>query len=195
MNGTFSATILAGGTSKRFGKDKAFHLIESVPMWELQTRKVSQLMPSEIIISANEKQEFKTDLKIVIDSQYNEGPLRGLVDTLNATKAERMLLLAVDLPKMPINFLGELIYSGCGTIPVHKNGMTEPLAAVYPKSLIKLAEKNLKLGILKMQTFTAQAIDEGFLKERPIKDSEISFFENLNYSNICLLYTSPSPRD
>ena len=27
-------------------------------------------------------------------------------------------------------------------------------------------------------------IDEGFLKERPIKDSEISFFENLNYSNI-----------
>ena len=103
---------------------------------------------------------------------------------LNATKAERMLLLDVDLPKMPINFLGELIYSGCGTIPVHKNGMTEPLAAVYPKSLIKLAEKNLKLGILKMQTFTAQAIDEGFLKERPIKDSEISFFENLNYSNI-----------
>ncbi|MAC50152.1 MAG: hypothetical protein CMO45_07855 [Verrucomicrobiales bacterium] len=184
MNGTFSATILAGGTSKRFGKDKAFHLIESVPMWELQTRKVSQLMPSEIIISANEKQEFKTDLKIVIDSHSNEGPLRGLVDTLNATKAERMLLLAVDLPKMPINFLGELIYSGCGTIPVHKNGMTEPLAAVYPKSLIKLAEKNLKLGILKMQTFTAQAIDEGFLKERPIKDSEISFFENLNYSNI-----------
>ena len=148
MNGTFSATILAGGTSKRFGKDKAFHLIESVPMWELQTRKVSQLMPSEIIISANEKQEFKTDLKIVIDSQYDEGPLRGLVDTLNATKAERMLLLAVDLPKMPINFLGELIYSGCGTIPVHKNGMTEPLAAVYPKSLIKLAEKNLKLGIV-----------------------------------------------
>ena len=144
MNGTFSATILAGGTSKRFGKDKAFHLIESVPMWELQTRKVSQLMPSEIIISANEKQEFKTDLKIVIDSQYDEGPLRGLVDTLNATKAERMLLLAVDLPKMPINFLGELIYSGCGTIPVHKNGMTEPLAAVYPKSLIKLAEKNLQ---------------------------------------------------
>jgi len=184
MNGTFSATILAGGTSKRFGKDKAFHLIESVPMWELQTRKVSQLMPSEIIISANEKQEFKTDLKIVIDSHSNEGPLRGLVDTLNATKAERMLLLAVDLPKMPINFLGELIYSGCGTIPVHKNGMTEPLAAVYPKSLIKLAEKNLKLGILKMQTFTAQAIDEGFLKERPINDSEISFFENLNYSNI-----------
>ena len=35
-----------------------------------------------------------------------------------------------------------------------------------------------------MQTFTAQAIEEGFLKERPIKDSEIPFFENLNYPNI-----------
>ena len=45
MNGSFSATILAGGTSKRFGEDKAFHIIESIPMWKFQTNKLSQLMP------------------------------------------------------------------------------------------------------------------------------------------------------
>ena len=181
MNGSFSATILAGGTSKRFGEDKAFHIIESIPMWKFQTNKLSQLMPSEIIISANQNQQFETELRVVRDSHDDEGPLRGLVDCLNATNAERMLLLAVDMPNMPINFLGELIYAGCGAIPVHKNGMKEPLAAVYPKSLIKLAEESLRSGSLKMQKFTTQAIDEGFLKERPIKDSEIPFFENLNY--------------
>ena len=73
------------------------------------------------------------------------------------------------MPNMPINFLGELIYAGCGAIPVHKNGMKEPLAAVYPKSLIKLAEESLRSGSLKMQKFTTQAIEEGFLKRDLLK--------------------------
>ena len=183
MNGTFAAAILAGGKSKRFGSDKAFHKIQNATLWEDQVEKVSQLMPSEIIISSNENQSFNTPHKIIVDSVKDQGPLRGIVDILNATKADRILILAVDLPKISINFLGELIYAGCGTVPVHKNGMTEPLAAVYPRSMLPLAERNLSLKKFKMQDVVHEGIQERFLKERPIGDSELHFFENLNYQN------------
>ena len=68
MNGTFAAAILAGGKSKRFGSDKAFHKIQNTTLWEDQVEKVSQLMPSEIIISSNENQSFNTPHKIIVDS-------------------------------------------------------------------------------------------------------------------------------
>lgn len=183
MNGTFAAAILAGGKSKRFGTDKAFHKIDKTTLWEDQVQKVSQLMPSEIIISSNENQNFNTHHKIIVDSVKNQGPLRGLVDSLNSTRADRILLLAVDLPKIPINFLGELIYAGCGTVPIHTNGMTEPLAAVYPRSMLPLAEKNLRLEKFRMQDVVHEGIKEGFLKERPVRDSELHYFENMNYQN------------
>ena len=85
------------------------------------------------------------------------------------------------MPEMPISFLGELVCSGCGSIPIHENGMSEPLAAVYPKEIIQLAKNQCLSGSLSMQKLVKKAITEGLLKTRKITEPEIEFFANMNY--------------
>ena len=181
MKTPFAAAIMAGGRSERFGTDKAFHQINETPLWRHQVHKIEQLMPSEIIISANDNQHFDTTHKVIIDTEPNRGPLGALIDCLNSTRIERVLILAVDMPEMPISFLGELVCSGCGSIPIHENGMSEPLAAVYPKEIIQLAKNQCLSGSLSMQKLVKKAITEGLLKTRKITEPEIEFFANMNY--------------
>ncbi|MED5470101.1 MAG: molybdenum cofactor guanylyltransferase [Verrucomicrobiota bacterium] len=181
MNSPFAAAVIAGGRSERFGTDKAFHQINGTPLWRHQVHKIEQLMPSEIIISANNEQHFETNYKVVLDSEPDRGPLGALIDCLNATKIERVLILAVDMPQMPISFLGELVCSGSGSVPVHANEMSEPLAAVYPKEIIELAKNQFLSGSLSMQELVNKAISMGLLKTRKITEPEIEFFANMNY--------------
>ncbi|MBT7983409.1 MAG: molybdenum cofactor guanylyltransferase [Akkermansiaceae bacterium] len=181
MNSPFAAAIMVGGRSERFGTDKAFYQIDEVPLWRHQVHKIEQLMPSEIIISANNKQHFDTTHKVIIDTKPNRGPIGALIDCLNSTRIERVLILAVDMPKMPISFLGELVCSGCGSVPIHENGMTEPLAAVYPKEIIQLAKNQYLSGSLSMQELVKKAIKEDLLNARKITEPEIEFFANMNY--------------
>jgi len=180
MNAPFAAALFAGGRSRRFGSDKAFHAIDGVALWQHQLAKIEPLMPSEILISANAQQCFQSQHQVIVDSEANRGPLGALVSCLHATKLGRMLVVAVDLPAMPLQFLGELAYAGGGAVAVHEDGMPEPLAAVYPAEILPLAEAQLAAGKLAMRELVKLGINEGLLQERPINKSEIVFFANLN---------------
>jgi molybdopterin-guanine dinucleotide biosynthesis protein A len=180
MNAPFAAALFAGGRSTRFGSDKAFYRLEDQPLWQRQIDKLEPLMPSEILISANADQHFDTPHRTLVDAAPDSGPLGALVTCLRATKLPRLLVLAVDLPEMTLNFLGELAYAGCGAVPQDTEGRFEPLAAVYPAEMLPLAEAQLASGDLRMQHLITSAVREGFLQPRTIADSESTLFTNLN---------------
>ena len=137
-------------------------------------------MPVEILISCNPDQSFAHGHRVVTDEQPDSGPLGALVSCLHATKIARLLVLAVDLPEMPMNFLGELVYADCGVVPVHGSGMPEPLAAVYPVEILPIAEQQLSAGKLAMRELVNLGIRDGLLQPRAIADNELGFFSNLN---------------
>ena len=180
MNTPFAAALLAGGRSRRFGSDKALHPIGGMPLWQHQLQKIEPLMPVEILISCNSEQRFASGHRVVVDEQPDAGPLGALVSCLHTTKVGRLLVLAVDLPEMPLNFLGELAYADCGVVPVHSDGMPEPLAAVYPAEILSIAERQLDTGELAMRDLVRLGIGDGLLQPRAIADSELGFFSNLN---------------
>lgn len=180
MNTPFAAALFAGGRSVRFGSDKAFHQVDGVPLWQHQIAKLEALMPAEILISANSDQEFASDHRVVVDEVPDRGPLGALVSCLRATKLSRLLVVAVDLPEMPVSFLGELAYCDCGVIPQHGNGMIEPLVAVYPAEILPAAERGLADGRLAVRGVIKPGIEEGLFVPRPIAETELPFFENLN---------------
>jgi len=180
VNAPFAAALIAGGRSTRFGSDKAFYQLDGVPLWQHQLSKLEPLMPAEILISANADQHFDTAHRVVVDTEPDRGPLGALVSCLSATKLDRLLVLAVDLPDMPMNFLGELAYAGCGAVPKHADGMPEPLAAVYPRAILALAESQLAAGKLAMRDLVALGVAENILQIRPVGDGEVGYFKNLN---------------
>ena len=180
MNSPFAAAILAGGRPRRFGTDKAFHLIGNKPMWQHQIAKIEPLMPSEILISANTQQHFDTEHRVIVDAQEDCGPLGALTSCLRATKLGRLLVVAVDIPEIPMQFLAELAYAGGGAVAVHEDGMPEPLAAVYPAEILPIAEAQLKSGQLAMRDLVTIGLMEGLLQERRISDSEVVYFANWN---------------
>lgn len=180
MNSPFAAAIFAGGRSTRFGSDKAFHEVDGLPLWQHQLQKVEPLMPSEVLISANADQRFDTEHHVIVDELADRGPLAALVSCLKATKIERLLVLAVDLPQMPMNFLGELAWAGCGCIGQHPESFYEPLAAVYPAGILPIAEKLLAETNGAMQGLAKAGVAEGFLQVRPIRREEKTYFTNLN---------------
>ena len=176
----FSAALIAGGASRRFGSDKALFEFGGRPLWQTQIEKLESLDPAEVVISANASQRFETEHRVVVDEVPDRGPLGGLVTCLNNIDVGRLLILAVDVAAIPAAFLRRLADFGHCSVPRHANGSVEPLVAIYPKSIVDLAEQQLAKGRLAMRDLIDIGIETEQLHPFPIEDSEAALFVNLN---------------
>jgi len=159
----FAAALLAGGRSRRMGTDKAFLEWQGRPLWEHQLEKLRALEPAQLLLSCRAEQLFPSlhDVMPVHDEMENSGPLAGVAACLRACQTPRLLVLGVDLPHMPAEFLHALladISPNCGAV-VKVADHFEPLAAVYPRAMLPLAEEHLSAGRLAMQDFIRRGVE------------------------------------
>lgn len=175
----FTAALLAGGRSTRMGRDKAGLLIGGVPLWQRQLATLQALAPDEILISGRlDGPCADAGLPIIADDVPGLGPLGGLAALLRRMKGERLLLLAVDLPAMTPVFLESLLAFN-GIVPF-LDGHFEPLAAVYPRSVLPLAERCLAESDHSMQHFIRLSVAEGLLTSLPLSEADRVLFQNAN---------------
>ena len=179
----FSAVLLAGGKSSRFGTDKALAKIDGVELWRRQFSLLRALGPNEIYVAAAEPPIWIDDqLQFVRDAMPNAGPLSGVAAALCECTTSHLLVLAVDLPQMTAAFLQSLVdlsSEGCGAVP-KRNGFFEPLAAIYPQSCRALADRQLRAGKFMMQDFVSAALEENLLAVHDVQRSEEPLFANMN---------------
>ena len=182
-NMRFSAVLLAGGKSSRFGSDKALVKIGSVELWQRQFFLLRALDPHEIFVAASKPPSWIDDqLQFVCDVMPSAGPLSGVAAALSACATSHLFVLAIDLPQMTAEFLRSLVdlsSENCGAVP-RRNGFFEPLAAIYPRSCRALADRQLRGGKFMMQDFVRAALGENLLIERNVEPSEEPFFTNMN---------------
>lgn len=184
MTRKFSAVLLAGGRSTRMGEDKAFIEVEGAAAWQRQLAKLQALGPGELLLSANRQQEFPEipGVRMVYDEAESLGPLGGLVSVLRQANESLVLVLGVDLLAMPEEFLRRICdqaFLDSGV--VYKSGNHfEPLAALYPRTLLTLADECLKNGQLSLQGLLAMAVDDGAMQEHPLPSDASRFFFNVN---------------
>jgi molybdenum cofactor guanylyltransferase len=131
-----SAVILAGGESRRMGRDKAWLEVGGQP---LIRRALSTLRASgihEVFISGRAGTDYSAlTCSVLFDLEPGCGPLGGIERGLAAATAPLVLVLAVDLPHITSAFLLKLAEQ-CnpltGVVP-NLRGEYEPLVAIYPK--------------------------------------------------------------
>jgi molybdopterin-guanine dinucleotide biosynthesis protein A len=142
--------ILAGGRSRRMGKDKAWLEMGGQPLVERVTRRVLPLA-SEIIFSAASAEPFTglaralpVPVQVVADRHPGAGPLAGLYAGIDAAQYDLVLALATDLPFVNLVLLQQMIGLAEGydaVVPLvsdRRSGelMKEPMHALYRRTCL-----------------------------------------------------------
>jgi molybdopterin-guanine dinucleotide biosynthesis protein A len=176
-----SAVLLAGGKSSRMGCDKAFLQIAGEPLWRRQLATLRRLSPEQLMISGPPRAEW-ADNEVVADETVEAGPLAGVAAALRSCTTPRLVVLAVDLPRMTTDFLRTLLQlceDRRGVVP-RTCDRFEPLAAIYPLECAPLADAALRDGDFSMQRFVRRAQERDLLMERRLDNAEANLFANLN---------------
>ena len=177
------AALLAGGDSRRMGKDKATMLFRGQPLWKIQLDLLRKLKPEEIFISARNDPRWRpADVKFVADEAPSRGPLSGIAATLDEMRSTHLLALAIDMPFMNETYLRSLCgfaARGCGVLP-RIDRRAEPLAAIYPREALIDLQGALASGDFSLQTWTEQLVESGKLRVIPVAEEARQLFRNLN---------------
>lgn len=174
----YSAAVLAGGKSKRFGSDKALYLYKDKPLiqWVLDSFASS----NDKFIVANKKYP-SFELAVYSDIIDSQGPLSGIYTALSYAKNDWLAVAACDMPALKSEYWETLFTytKDYQAVVVKTKQGLEPLAAFYHISIMDL---------LKMQIDKSEYSVQKLLKLIKLKSLDISeikqdpkVFSNLNY--------------
>ena len=159
-----SAILLAGGFSTRMGRDKAELELSGRSFLALQAEKLRALGIRDILIAG--RTEAYPGTRCVSDRIAHRGPLSGIHAGLLEAAHPRALVLAVDTPLVPGEWLLRLIRSHRGGITVTEcGGEPEPLIGVYDRTLAETCgellrgEKRSVKRLLELEGCTRMAFD------------------------------------
>ena len=140
-----SGIVLAGGFSRRMGTDKAVLTLGGLTLLELQIRKLRQIGIADIMISGYGKPMEGT--RAIEDIYPHKGPMSGIHACLKMAKTKACLVVSVDVPLFPAEWLEKLVqaHDGPVTMLCHGDEM-EPLLAVYDTALASMAEELILSG-------------------------------------------------
>ena len=157
-----SAVILAGGFSRRFGRDKGLVNLDGKPLVRHVIDRAAEVVVEVLVVvsSREQKNKFETILaekaKLVIDKDKSQSPLVGAITGFKSAKGEYSLFLPCDTSLVStqiLQFLLDMCNNRSAAIPRWPSGYIEPLQAVYhTKSALTAAKTALAQGNRNMQS-------------------------------------------
>ena len=141
-----TAIILAGGDSRRMGRDKAMMPFANQTLIQSVITIMQGLFPVTILSVRDYRKEI--DLPQVCDMQTNGGPLTGLVTTLGRIATPWAFVVACDMPFVSPQLVEQLAKHRArqqAVVPVVQ-GHLQPMAAFYSVSALAVMRATLSLG-------------------------------------------------
>jgi len=144
--GELGGIILAGGASRRMGRDKAGLTLLGKTFLQRQVEKLRALGILDLMISGP-ADTAEPGVRVVPDIFPARGPLGGLHACLRSAHCPRCLVLSVDVPLVPLSGLAHLCqtHRGGATVLRHR-GKQEPLVAVYDSDTAKVIQPLIEKG-------------------------------------------------
>ena len=157
---TIEATILAGGTSRRMGKDKAFIRLQEPAGRTLIEALVELLEPDyepvRILAGQSPVAPYAAlGVAVQPDRRPRSGPLGGIHTALTTAERDVVLVVACDLPFLTREFLDGLsgLLSEHDAVVPRPRGVPVPVCAFYSKRCLPALEARLDRGELKAADF------------------------------------------
>ncbi|HEV2843008.1 MAG TPA: molybdenum cofactor guanylyltransferase [Chthoniobacterales bacterium] len=180
---TFSAVLLAGGESRRMGRDKATIVFEGGPLWQRQMERLRSLRPERIFVSARQKPSWlPPSAELLLDEPPSRGPLSGLTRALERMQTTHLVALAVDMPFMTaeqLEFLCSLASEGCGVVRL-AGERAEPLAAIYSRESALDFAAALAGRDFSMQKLVRELAAAGKVRLFPVSPKDEHLYRSVN---------------
>jgi molybdopterin-guanine dinucleotide biosynthesis protein A len=133
-----TGVILAGGSSTRYGRNKAFLRIGGVPLIERIAKEMKRIF-TRVILVTNQKRDFEyLKLPMVEDLIKGLGPIGGIYTGLCSISEQAGFFVACDMPllhKGLIRYMVEAIDNHAAVVP-SVGEWVEPLYALYTRSCL-----------------------------------------------------------
>lgn len=185
--GQLTGAVLAGGRSRRMGRDKAALAHEGRPMWERQAG-VLQTAGCDVIAIVRQPGQAPLGLPdqwyLWHDSVTDTGPLAGLHAALSHTRTLLLAVLAVDMPRIDawwFGWLGSYCGSNLGAMACRPDGTQEPLAAIYPRIALAEITRRLTGPDRSLQSLAAALQDQNLLHRVPLPEPDLWRVANWNF--------------
>jgi molybdopterin-guanine dinucleotide biosynthesis protein A len=182
-----SGVVLAGGESRRLGRNKALLRIGGQTLIERVVDCVAPMSAEVVVVVASPSQGAELPLppgvRVVTDRYPGCGSLGGIYTGLDASREPWVLLVACDMPFLNPRLLRRLMAMrrGVDAVVPRLGGQPEPLHAVYSKTCLEPMERMLRARELKIaplfEAVRVRYVDEETIDR--IDPSHRSFF-NVN---------------
>jgi molybdenum cofactor guanylyltransferase len=145
-----AAFILAGGLSRRMGRDKALLAFRGSTLLEHVAARAGEVAGPVTIVGPPERYSH-LGYPVIADRHPGSGPLAGIEAALLSSPSSRALILACDMPDVPLELLRSLLEkSGDCVLPRTSDGRLNPLCAVWSRTLLPAVQEALSEGRLKV---------------------------------------------
>ena len=124
--------VLAGGASRRMGRDKAVLVVDGERLVDRAVR-VLRSVADDVVVASGRRTIRGLSVPQVPDQRGGAGPLSGLAAGLLQAEHDVAAVLAVDLPEADAGLLRALIqrWDGEGVLIPSAGGRPQPLHAVW----------------------------------------------------------------
>lgn len=182
-----TAVILAGGMSRRLGRNKALEPFQGEPLIRRVIRRMGQIASNIIIVANDDERVAELDLPDhvtpVIDEYPGKGSLGGIYTGLKAAPTEWAVFCACDMP-FPSPRLYEALLSerdeNAAVVPV-VDGRPEPIHAAYSRACLGPIREKLAADRLKISGFFDDVRVCYFTEDRVREiDPDLLSFFNIN---------------
>jgi len=190
-----SAIILAGGASKRFGKEKGLVELAGKPLVLYVLERVSEVVDEKLVVVSSEAQKKRFlcvvggSARIVVDKLDVRSPLVGAQTGFESSESDYSLLLPCDTPFLSsrvASFLLDICVKKAAVIPRWPNQNIEPLQAAYhTRSALEAARNALSDGKFDLRSMIEKLRGVRYVSTIVLEelDPKLRTFLNINTLN------------
>jgi molybdopterin-guanine dinucleotide biosynthesis protein A len=187
----YSAIVLSGGDSKRFGKDKGLFPVFHRPIISRIIEKVASIVDEVIIVTrtvskAEQYSAMFPNVIILVDEYNLRGTIVGAVTGFRNASGDYSFLVPCDTPLIStkvLSLLKQCAQEYQAVIPRWPSGYIEPLQAIYKtQNAYIAAQTSIKEGKFTLRDMISRLSKVFYLPTQAIQqvDPNLLTFQNIN---------------
>ena len=179
--------VLAGGMSRRLGRDKATEIVGGEPLIRRVIGRLSSVI-GQLVVVVNDRERaamlaLPDSAKVAVDIYPGKGSLGGIFAGLSAAYGAWGVVVACDMPFVNAGLFAHMLdlRDGFDAVVPHLDGRPEPTHAIYSKECLPYIQSRLERDELKIAGFFDE-VRVRFVREEEIErldPGKLSFF-NIN---------------